>query len=129
MLRSVMEGVIYAQRQCLDVHREMGIEFSEIYATGGGGTSPLWRQMIADIFDLPVITIQNREGPALGAAILAGVGTGLYPSIPEACRRIIKQNAPQMPIKENSKKYAPYYDLFCSLYPSMKDNFNTLAKL
>ena len=129
MLRSVMEGVVYAQRQCLDIHRDMGIEFSEIYATGGGGTSPLWRQMIADIFDLPVVTIQNREGPALGAAILAGVGTGLYPSVPEACRRIIKQNAAQQPIASNTKEYAPYYDLYCKLYPAMKDNFKTLSKL
>jgi len=129
MLRSVMEGVIYAQRQCLDVHREMGIEFSEIYATGGGATSPLWRQMIADIFELPVITIQNREGPALGAAILAGVGTGLFPSVPEACRRIIKPNPSQQPISENTKKYTQYYKLFCDLYPGMKNGFQTLAKL
>jgi len=129
MLRSVMEGVIYAQRQCLDIHRDMGIEFNEIYATGGGGTSQLWRQMIADIFELPVITIQNREGPALGAAILAGVGTGLFPSIPEACKKIIKQNAPQLPIPENSQKYTPYYKLFCDIYPGMKEGFQTLAKL
>jgi len=129
LLRSVKEGVIYAQRQCLDIHRDMGIEFNEIYATGGGATNPSWRQMIADIFDLPVITIQNREGPALGAAILAGVGTGLYPSVPDACKRIIKQNAPQNPIAENSKKYAPYYQLFCNLYPGMKDGFKTLSGL
>jgi len=129
MPRSVMEGVIYAQRQCLDVHRKMGIEFSEVYATGGGATSSLWRQMIADIFELPVVTIQNREGPALGAAILAGVGVGIYPSIPEACRRIIKQNQAQNPIAENIKKYTPYYDLYCELYPGMKKSFQTLAKL
>jgi len=129
MLRSVMEGVVYAQRQCLDVHRDMGIGFSQIYATGGGGTSPLWRQMIADVFELPVVTIQNREGPALGAAILAGVGTGLYESIPEACKMIIKPNAPQHPIKENTKKYAPYYKLFCDLYPGMKEGFKALSGL
>jgi len=129
MLRSVMEGVVFGQRQCLDILRKMGIEFSQIYATGGGGTSPLWRQMIADVFDLPVVTIQNREGPALGAAILAGVGTGLYPSIPDACSRIIKPNAPQNPIADNSKKYAPYYQLYCDLYPSMKDGFKTLSRI
>ena len=129
MLRSVMEAVVYAQRQILDVHKGMGIEFNEIYATGGGGTSPLWRQMIADVFGLPVVTIQNREGPALGAAILAGVGTGLYPSVLEACKRIIKTNPPQQPIAENSKKYEPYYRLFCDIYPGMKEGFQTLAML
>ena len=129
MLRSVMEGVIFAQRQCLDIHSAMGIQFNEIYATGGGSTSPLWRQMIADILGLPVVTIQNREGPALGAAILAGVGAGLYPSIPEACKRIIKTNAPQQPIVDNTNKYTPYYQLFCDLYPSMKEGFQRLSKL
>ncbi|MCL2662463.1 MAG: xylulokinase [Oscillospiraceae bacterium] len=129
MLRSVMEGVIYAQRQCLDIHRDMGIEFGEIYATGGGGSSPLWRQMIADIFDLPVVTVQNREGPALGAAILAGVGAGMYKSVADACKEIIKVNAPQLPIAENTKKYDPYYNLFCDLYPAMKEGFRTLSKL
>jgi len=129
MLRAVMEGVVFSQRQCLDVLRGMGVQFSEIYATGGGGTSPLWRQMIADVFDLPVVTIQNREGPALGAAILAGVGTGLYPSVQEACKKIIKLNEPQLPIAENSKKYAPYYELFCDLYPGMKEGFKTLSSL
>lgn len=129
MLRAVMEGVVYSQRQCLDVVRQMGIKFSEIVATGGGGASPLWRQMIADVFGIPVYTIKNKEGPALGAAILAGVGIGVYSSVAEACRRVIKVNPPQLPISENSSKYAPYYELYCSLYPAMKDNFQTLSKL
>ena len=129
MLRSVMEGVIYAQRQCLDIHRDMGIEFGEIYATGGGGSSPFWRQMIADVFDLPVVTVQNREGPALGAAILAGVGSGIYKSVSEACKEIIKVNPAQLPIVENTNKYDPYYKLFCDLYPGMKKGFKTLSKL
>ena len=129
MLRAVMEGVIYALRQSLDVLRDMGISFNQIYATGGGGTSPLWRQMIADIFELPVTTIQNREGPALGAAIMAGVGAGLYPSVKEACEKIIKVNPSQIPITENTKKYAKYYKLFCDIYPGMKEGFQTLSKL
>jgi len=129
MLRAVMEGVTFSQRQCLDVFKNMGIEFSELYATGGGGASQFWRQMIADILEIPVITIQNREGPALGAAILAGVGAGLYPSVPEACKRIIKTNPPQQPVTESSKKYKPYYELYCKLYPAMKDEFKTLSML
>ena len=129
MLRAVMEGVIYALRQSLDVLRDMGVEFDEIYATGGGGTSPLWRQMIADVFELPVTTIQNREGPALGAAILAGVAAGVYSSVPKACENIIMVNPAQSPIAKNSKKYADYYKLFCDIYPGMKEGFQTLAKL
>jgi len=129
MLRAVLEGVVYSQRQNLDVLLGMGVEFSEIYATGGGGTSSVWRQMIADVFNLPVTTIQNREGPALGAAILAGVGTGLYSSVSDACENIIKTNPSQEPIKENSTKYEDYYKLYCDLYPAMKDSFGKLAGL
>ncbi|MDR2599128.1 MAG: xylulokinase, partial [Oscillospiraceae bacterium] len=129
MTRAVMEGVIYALRQSLDVLRDMGVEFSEICATGGGGASKIWRQMIADIFKLPVTTIQNKEGPALGAAILAGVGVGLYPSVSEACKKLIVVNPAQNPIAENSAKYEEYYKLFCSLYPSMKEGFQTLSKI
>lgn len=129
MLRAVMEGVVYALRQSLDVLRDMGVGFNEIYATGGGGTSSLWRQMIADIFELPVTTIQNREGPALGAAILAGTAAGVYPSVSKACEGIIKVNPSQRPIPENSKKYADYYKLFCDIYPGMKKGFYELSKL
>jgi len=129
MLRAVMEGVVYALRQSLDVLRDMGISFSQIYATGGGGTSTLWRQMIADIFELPVTTIQNREGPALGAAIMAGVGAGIYESVQKACEKLIKVNPSQNPIADNSKRYADYYKLFCDIYPGMKEGFQTLSKL
>jgi len=129
MLRSVLEGVTFSQRQNLDVMKEMGITFSEIYATGGGSVSPVWRQMIADVLNVPVTTIQNREGPALGAAIVAGVCVGLYPSVAEACKVIIKTNPQQMPIAENAKKYEDYYQIYTDLYPNMKDSFAKLAGL
>ncbi|MCL2699804.1 MAG: xylulokinase, partial [Defluviitaleaceae bacterium] len=73
MLRAVMEGVTFSQRNCLDVLRGMDVPFSEMTATGGGGRSPFWRQMMADVLDCPITTADNAEGPALGAAILAGV--------------------------------------------------------
>lgn len=129
MLRAVMEGVMYSQRQCLDVLRGMGVVSKEMLATGGGGTSKVWRQMMADLYALPVSTVQNREGPALGVAILAGVGAGVYPSVPEACAKIIRTNAPQPPIAENSKRYEPFYSLYLSLYPALKDSFGALAAL
>lgn len=129
MLRAVMEGVIYSQRECLDVLRGMGVVSSEMLATGGGGSSAVWRQMMADNYATPVTTVQNKEGPALGAAILAGVGVGLYPSVPEACGSIIKTNPPQQPDAESAAKYEPYYKLFCDLYPNLKGSFRMLAKL
>jgi hypothetical protein len=71
MLRAVMEGVSYSLRDCVEVMREMNINVSDMMACGGGGTSPLWRQMLADLYECPVKTTQNKEGPALGVALLA----------------------------------------------------------
>ena len=129
MIRAVMEGVSYSQRECLDVLAEMGVSFKEMLATGGGGKSLFWRQMLADNYNCPVTTVQNQEGPALGAAILAGVGTGLYDSVPDACRKILKFNQPQQPDTDMVKAYTPYYELYKKVYNSLKDNFAELAKL
>ena len=76
LIRAVMEGVSYSLADCFDILREMGIPTGDMAACGGGGTSALWRQMLADLFGCPVKTVASREGPALGAAILAGVGAG-----------------------------------------------------
>ena len=129
MLRAVLEGVVYSQRDCLDILREMGVTFTEMLATGGGGRSPLWRQMLADNYQCPVVTVQNAEGPALGVAILAGVGAGIYPDIQTACREILAFHPPQDPIAENVSAYTPYFELYRSVYESLGTQFETLANL
>lgn len=129
LLRAVLEGVVYSQRQCLDILRGMGVVSQEMLACGGGGSSPLWRQMIADVFGCPVRTVISKEGPALGAAILAGVGAGLYPGVREACEKMIELNPPQQPDPAASAQYEPYYQLYCSLYPALKEQFSTLSTL
>lgn len=129
LLRAVMEGVTYGLRDCLGVLEGMGATPETMLACGGGGKSPLWRQMLADVFGLPVATTVNTEGPALGVAILAGVGVGLYSSVEEACRQMIRVNEPQQPIVENQPKYAAVYEVYRQLYPANKDIFKALAKL
>lgn len=129
MLRAVMEGVVYSQRECLDILRGMGVMPDTMLATGGGGRSHLWRQMMADVFGCPIATVASKEGPALGVAILAGVGAGLYSSVPAACEELVLTNKPQAPIAENTAAYMPYYELYRQLYPAMKGQFQTLAGL
>lgn len=129
MLRAVMEGVVYAQRQCMDVLRGMQVLPSRLFATGGGGKSRLWRQMLSDVLNIQVQTIQNAEGPALGAAILAGVGTGLYPDVPAACRQMIAPGPPQQPNAASTEVYEGFYQLYASLYPALKNAFHELKKL
>ncbi len=129
LLRAVMEGVIYSMRQNLEVLRGMGIAPAEMRACGGGARSPFWRQMMADVFALPVQTVKNTEGPALGAAILGGVAAGLYADIPSACAALIRENASQLPDVQRHVDYEKYYDLYVSLYPALKDAYHTLARL
>lgn len=129
LLRAVLEGVSYSLRDCVEVFRHMDIDVNDMMACGGGGTSPLWRQMLADLYACPVKTTKNTEGPALGVALLAGVGAGVYSSVEEACAAVIKPDKIQEPIAQNIDEYEKFYDIYRSLYPSLKDNFNTLASL
>lgn len=129
LLRAVMEGVTYSQRDSVEILRGMGVNMTEMMACGGGGSSPLWRQMLADVYNCPVKTVKSKEGPALGAAILAGVGAGLYPTVEEACDSMIQTNPAQEPILESVPVYEKYYQMYRSLYPALKENFKGLAGL
>ncbi|BAK98303.1 xylulose kinase [Oscillibacter valericigenes Sjm18-20] len=129
LTRAVLEGVTYSQRQCLDVFREMGVPIGQMMACGGGAASPFWRQMLADVYGCPVQTVASREGPALGAAILAGVGAGVWGSVEEGCGAVIRLNPPQGPDRAAGAAYEPFYRLFCSLYPALAQPFHTLAAL
>lgn len=128
MLRAVMEGVAYSLKNCNDILKEMGAEVDEMMACGGGGTSPLWRQMLADLYGCEVKTVSSKEGPALGVAILAAVGTGLYPSVEEACKAAVKTDKVCGPNLENSEAYKKFYNIYNSLYTHLKDDFKTLAE-
>jgi xylulokinase len=129
LLRAVMEGVTFSLNDCLGILKGMGVAPETMLACGGGGKSPLWRQMLADVMNCPVATTVNTEGPALGVAILAGVGAGLYGSVQEACRAMIKVNPAQAPIPENVPAYAKVYELFRKLYIANKDLFKDLSAL
>lgn len=129
MLRSIMEGVAYSLCNCLDIIKEMGIGINEVRASGGGGKSSLWRQIQADLYGTSVYTVNSTEGPALGVAILAGVGAGLYKSVPEACDAIIKVGSEQAYDADNHEIYKGYYKLYNNLYHSLKQDFKALAGL
>ena len=129
MIRAVMEGVSYSLRDCVEVMREMNINVTDMMACGGGGSSPLWRQMLADLYACPVKTTQNKEGPALGVALLAAVGAGIYSSVPEACKAVILPDKIQEPVAENTAEYEKVYAVYKKLYPAMKSCFDDLAAL
>lgn len=129
MIRAVMEGVSYSLRDCWEILKEMGVDIDDMTACGGGGSSPLWRGMLADIYNCPIKTCTSKEGPALGVAILAGVGAGLYPSVEEACKNMIHYNPAQEPDKDNVPEYQKYYDVYTELYKDVKETYTKLAKI
>ena len=129
MIRAVMEGVSYSLRDCVEVMREMKISVTDMMACGGGGSSPLWRQMLADLYACPVKTTQNKEGPALGVALLAAVGAGIYSTVPEACKAVILPDKIQNPVEENTSEYEKIYAVYKKLYPAMKSCFDEIAAM
>lgn len=129
MLRAVMEGVVYSQRDSLEILRGLGVQIDEMLACGGGGKSPLWRQMLADTYNCEVKTVQSKEGPALGVAILAGVGAGVFKSVEEGCDKLIHIAKTQPPVAEHVAKYEVCYRLYTHLYPALKDCYRELAQL
>ena len=129
MLRAVMEGVSYSLRDCVEVFREMDINVSDMMACGGGGSSPLWRSMLADLYNCPVKTASSKEGPALGVALLSMVGAGIYSSVPEACKAVVRTDKIQEPNAAAVPEYEKYYQLYRDIYPALKAEFAKLAKL
>ena len=129
MLRAVMEGVAYSLRDCVEIFREMGISVSDMAACGGGGSSALWRSMLADLYGCGVKTVTSKEGPALGAAILASVGAGVYSSVEQACDAVVHSKDTTSPDAERAKVYEQYYQLYRSLYPALKESYQKLKAL
>ena len=129
MLRAVMEGVSYSLRDCVEVFREMDINVSDMMACGGGGSSPLWRSMLADLYNCPVKTASSKEGPALGVALLASVGAGIYSSVPEACKAVVAVDKTQQPDPAKVPEYEKFYKLYTEIYPALKEQFRRLGTL
>lgn len=120
-VRSILEGVSFSLKNCLDIIEDMKVKITDIRVSGGGAESEVWRQILADIFNYRLSTIKASEGPALGVAILAGVGVGIYESVEEACQKIIKGQDVVQPNFDNVTLYDKIYEVYNSLYPRLKD--------
>lgn len=129
LIRAVMEGVSYGLKDSLDILEEMGVVPEGMLLTGGGAKSFFWRQLLPDILDTPVTTINSAEGPALGVAILAGVGAGVYQSVESACDKLVQPALSFKKDEERVKLYRKYHKLYQSLYPALQQSFKDLSKL
>jgi xylulokinase len=124
-----MEGVAYGMRDSLELVKGLGTPIRQIRVSGGGGKSPFWRQLMADVFGAKVVTINASEGPAFGVALLAAVGTGKYKDIATACAKTISLVEQANPDKKAKATYDRMYPEFGALYRALKPEFSAIAKL
>jgi len=129
LVRALIEGVSYSQKDCLDIIEQLGVTVQSVRVSGGGGRSPFWRQLLADVLAKPVVTLATQEGSAYGAALLALVGTGTYSSVPEVCRAAIRETEKVTPRPENSTVYQDGHSIFRTLYPALKPAYHMIAQL
>jgi xylulokinase len=116
-------------RDCLEIIRGMGVPITEIRVSGGGARSKFWRGLQADVYGGAVSTVSSKEGPAYGVALLAGVGTGVWSSVPEACDATIKTVSSTRPNARNVRRYDALYPEYGQLYRSLKEDFSRIAAL
>jgi xylulokinase len=120
LIRAIIEGVSYSQRDCLDIIEELGVAVDSVRASGGGAKSPFWRQLLASILGKRVVTLETQEGSAYGAALLALTGTGAYGSVQEVCRAAIRESDSVSPCAPDVAVYEKGHRIYQSLYPALR---------
>lgn len=127
LIRAVVEGVSYGMADVLDLVRGIGVPVEKCRLGGGGARSEFWRQMLADVFGCPVALTNTEEGPAYGAALLAGVGAGRFWSVVEACGLAISETRELAPQRDAVAAYAPTRSVYSKLYGDLRERFGELA--
>lgn len=129
MARAVLEGVAFGMRDSLEIIREMGVPIEEVRASGGGARSALWRQIQADINNVPLVRINVDEGPAYGAALLAMAGTGLCSSVEEACDATIRVVDICEPDAVRARFYDRCFKEYQAAYTALAPGFRRAAEI
>ncbi|HEV2037832.1 MAG TPA: xylulokinase, partial [Candidatus Eremiobacteraceae bacterium] len=128
LTRAILEGVSFGLRDSLELLRALGMPVMHVRASGGGARSALWRQILADVFGAELVTVNVTEGAAYGAALLAGVGAGVYPDVASACDLVIKPTG-STPPGPAASMYAAYYPRYRALYPALAPEFEAMAQV
>ncbi len=120
-VRAIMESVACMINRNIDSLTKHGIEFSEISALGGGAESDLWNQIKADMTGIPFVTLQSREATCLGAAILAGIGCGLFHDFKDGCNKLVRLKKKYIPDISHQLEYQKVFEKYIKLYDHLKD--------
>jgi len=129
LARAVMEGVAFALRQTLEISLGLGAPVDSLIVSGGGAESDVWRQIQADVFGLPLRKTLTAEQTSIGAALLAAVGVGVYATLEDASRAVVRFGAVTEPNMAHHTRYNAYYAAFLDLYPHLRGDFHRLSAL
>jgi len=128
MTRSVLEGVCYSQKDCLDIIAGLGCGVDTVRLSGGGAKSAIWKQLFADVFAKPVAVLETQEGSAYGAALLALTGTGVFSSVIEACQATVREVETVQP-GADSPFYQRAHKVYQAMYPALRECFQSIDRL
>ncbi len=128
MTRAVLEGVAFGLKDSFTLIQNAGLgKISQVRASGGGTKGALWRQILASVLEAELVTVNTSEGAAFGAALLAGVGAGVWTDVATACRETVRVTGQTLPDDEQIKIYRKMYPLYQELYPALKSSFAKLS--
>lgn len=128
MTRAVLEGVGFGLRDSFALMQGVGLSaIRQVRISGGGARSPLWRQILADLLNSELVTVNTTEGAAYGAALLAGVGAGIWPDVDSACQQVIQITGSTQPKTSAVAQYDQVYAQYGKLYPTLQEIFVGLA--
>ena len=128
MTRAVLEGVAFGLKDCFELIRNAGLgKITQVRASGGGTKGALWRQILADVLESELVTVNTAEGAAFGAALLAGVGLGVWKDVPTACKKSVRITGTTLPQPQNYAVYRRAYTVYHDLYPALQPLFKKMT--
>jgi xylulokinase len=128
LTRAVLEGVAFGLKDSFELMRTAGQgEIRQVRASGGGTKSRLWRQIMADVLECELVTVNTSEGAAYGAALMAGVSAGIWKDLPSACAACVQVSGVTSPESQRAESYQRAYSIYHNLYPALKSSFDRMA--
>ena len=128
MVQAVLEGVAFAIRDSFEVAKAIGVRIERSKLCGGGAKSPVWRKMLCNILNIPLDSPQTEQGPGMGGAMLAMVGTGLYASVKDCADALVQVKETVYPDPALAAKYEQRYQQFQKIYPSVKPLYKEIKE-
>jgi len=130
LTRSVLEGVAFGLKDIFSLMQDAGMRaIDQVRVSGGGAKSNVWRQILADVLESEFVTVNTTEGAAYGAALLAGVASGVWPNVDTACAETIRTGDLVSPNVTNASRYAEMYPQYQSLYPALRQISHSLSAI